>query len=177
MRDEAVNRARGIFTVLDADGNGVLEEADFHLLSSRLEAAAVHSTPAQREAVRVSLRDWWTALVAGLDQDGDGRVDFEEYRGGVLSPQRFGATVAAFARALAALGDPEGDGTVTRERFTALMTAIGFAPDRVAAVFDAFGPSADDRIEATAWQAGVLDYFDPAKTDIPGDHLAIPPAS
>ncbi|WP_062217943.1 EF-hand domain-containing protein [Streptomyces sp. NBRC 109706] len=177
MRDEVLNRVRVLFSVLDADGNGVLEQADFALMGSRVDAAASRSTPAEREAMRAEFRNWWTALAAALDTDGDGRIDFDEYRGVVLSPERFADTVATFARALARLGDPEGRGTVARDVFLTLMTAIGFAEDRVDAVFDAFGPSADDRIEVAAWEAGIRDFFTPDKVGIPGDRLADPPAA
>ncbi|UED88151.1 EF-hand domain-containing protein [Streptomyces profundus] len=177
MRDEVLNRVRVLFSVLDADGNGVLEQADFALMGSRVDAAAWRSTPAEREVVRVEFRNWWEALAAALDTDGDGRIDFDEYSGVVLSPERFADTVAAFARALAPLGDPEGRGTIARDVFLALMTAIGFAPDRVDAVFDALGPSADDRIEVTAWEGAVRDFFTPDKVGIAGDHLADPPAA
>lgn len=174
MRDEAVNRAWAVFSVLDADRDGVLAQADFELMASRVEAAAWRSAPAQREALREEFRRWWTALAAHLDTEGDGRVDFDEYRGGVLSPERFADTVAAFARALAVLGDPEGAGTVARGVFVELMVTIGFPPDRSEAVFDALGPSADDHVTVAAWEAGVRDFFAPDRAGVAGDHLADP---
>ncbi|SOD62840.1 EF hand [Streptomyces zhaozhouensis] len=170
-RDEASDRARVVFTILDGDRNGVLERSDFELMAERVETAAWRSAPAQREALRAGMRRWWEGLVTRLDSDGDGRIDFEEYRGTVLSPGPFADTVASFAHALAALGDPEGVGTVARGVFVELMTAVGFPADRVTAVFDAFGPSADDRVPVAVWEAGVRDFFSPDKAGIAGDHL------
>ncbi|SOD64316.1 EF-hand domain pair [Streptomyces zhaozhouensis] len=172
MREEAVNRVRVVFSLLDADGNGVLESADFDLMADRVMAAAPRSTDEEREALRLSFRRYWTTLVSELDTDGDGRVDFQEYTACVLTPERFEPTIAAFARALTRLGDPEGQGLVARDDFMALMTAIGFAPENITALFDAFGPSPDDRIEAAVWEDEIIAYYAPDKAGIPGDRLA-----
>ncbi|RMI44998.1 EF-hand domain-containing protein [Streptomyces triticirhizae] len=171
MREEAVNRVRVVFTLLDADGNGVLEPVDFELMATRVVAAAPRSGEAEKDALRAAFERYWTTLAAELDADGDGRIDFDEYTSVVLDPRRFDATIAEFARALAALGDPDGVGLVDRPTFVALMSAIGFERANIDALFDAFGPSAEDRIEAAAWEEGIRDYYAPDKAGIPGDHL------
>lgn len=171
MREEAINRVRVVFSLLDADGNGVLEPADFDLMATRVVAAAPRSDAAAREALRAAFRRYWTTLAAELDANGDGRIDFDEYTDCVLSPERFDATIAEFASALATLGDPEGRGLVGRADFVALMTAIGFEQANIQALFDAFGPSPDDEIEAAVWEAGIRDYYAPDKAGIPGDRL------
>lgn len=89
----------------------------------------------------------------------------------MLSPARFDATIDAFAQALAALGDPDGDGLIERPAFVALMTAIGFEHGNIEALFDAFGPSDEDRIQVATWAEGIKEYYAPDKAGIPGDHL------
>ncbi|MFJ4670509.1 EF-hand domain-containing protein [Kitasatospora purpeofusca] len=175
MAHEAHRRAELVFTLFDANGNGVLEGEDFDLMTERILAVADGSPETDRRALADSLRRYWEVLLGALDANGDGVISPEEFRGFVLNPERFGATVSAFADALATLGDPDGDGLVERPRFLALMTAIGFEKPNIAALFDAFGPDAGDRVAVTTWADGIRDYYSPEKAGIPGDHLV--PAS
>ncbi|WP_436739392.1 EF-hand domain-containing protein [Streptomyces sp. BBFR102] len=161
MRTEATHRVQLVFSLLDADGDGVLEAEDFDLLAHRVVSAAPDSGTAAHDAVREALLRYWTTLAAELDADGDGRITFEEYTACVLAPERFDAAVDAFARALAALGDPGGEGRVARPAFAALMTATGFGRAATGALFDAFGPTPDDRIDAAAWARGIKDCYAP----------------
>ncbi|EFF88355.1 LOW QUALITY PROTEIN: calcium binding protein, partial [Streptomyces sp. e14] len=88
-----------------------------------------------------------------------------------VARERFEATIDEFARALSAIGDPEGDGFVNRPDFVALMTAIGFRRPNIEALFEAFGPVAGDRIPVATWAEGIRDYYRPEKAGIAGDHL------
>lgn len=171
MRTEATRRVALVFSLLDADGNGVLEADDFSLMSDRVVAAAPLADPAARERMRAAFARYWTTLRTELDANGDGRIGFEEYRSCVLSPERFEPTVTEFAEALAALGDPDGDGLVERPAFMALMTAIGFQRANIDMLFDALDPTPDDRVGARTWIEGVREYYSPDKAGIPGDHL------
>ncbi|MCX4682952.1 EF-hand domain-containing protein [Kitasatospora purpeofusca] len=171
MAQEAHRRAALVFTLFDANGNGVLDAEDFHLMTERILAVADDSPEPDHHALTDSLRRYWEVLLGELDANGDGVISPEEFQGFVLNPERFGATASAFADALAALGDPDGDGLIERPRFLALMTSIGFERPNTAALFDAFAPDADDRIAVTTWADGIRDYYSPEKTGIPGDHL------
>src|SRR5690606_40605526 len=108
-----------------------------------------------------------------LDANGDGVITVEEFRPFVLDPQRFGPTIREFAQALAALGDPDGDGFIERPLFVALMRAIGFEEENIHALFDAFGPDAEDRITVAVWAAGIEDFYAPDLAGIPGDRLVV----
>ncbi|ONK12631.1 EF-hand domain-containing protein [Streptomyces sp. MP131-18] len=171
MRAEAISRVKLVFSLLDANGNGRIEAEDFDLMARRVTEAAQDSGEPAKSALRDAFRRYWATLSDELDADGDGGVDFDEYTACVLSPERFDETVTGFAEALAALGDPDGDGLVERDRFVALMEAIGFERANIDALFDAFGPSAADRIPVATWAEGIKDYYAPDKADIPGDRL------
>ncbi|WNI18768.1 EF-hand domain-containing protein [Actinacidiphila sp. ITFR-21] len=168
---EAHRRAALVFTLFDANGNGVLDAHDFDLMTERVLAVAEDSPETARQALADSLRHYWEVLLTALDSNGDGVISPEEFRGTVLSPELFGAAAAAFADALAALGDPDGNGLIERPRFLALMTAIGFEKPNTEALFDVFGPDADDRIAVATWADGIRDYYSPEKVGIPGDRL------
>jgi Ca2+-binding EF-hand superfamily protein len=171
MQKDAVERVRLIFTLFDTDGNGHLDAADFDLMATRVVQAAPESGDSAKDAMRAAFRHYWTTLATELDTNRDGRVTFDEFTACVLSPERFDRTVADFAESLAALGDPDGDGLIERPVFVNLMTAIGFERANIDALFDAFGPSASDRITVSAWVEGIKDYYSPTKSGIAGDRL------
>jgi len=171
MRTEATERAELVFSLFDANGNGVLDSDDFDLMTERVLEVAVASDDNAREAIRAAFRRYWTTLVTGLDANGDGVISVDEFRPFVLDPGRFGPTITAFAEALAALGDPDGDGLIERPLFVSLMTAIGFTEANIPALFDAFGPDAEDRITVTTWARGIEDYYAPDLGGIPADQL------
>ncbi|MFE2040600.1 EF-hand domain-containing protein [Streptomyces sp. NPDC059477] len=171
MRTEAIQRVTLVFSLFDANGNGVLDAEDFTLMSDRVAVAAPLAEQAAKDTMRAAFEGYWTALLTGLDTNGDGVISFDEFTACVLSPERFDAAITGFAEALVALGDADGDGLVERGDFTALMIAIGFRPSNIDVLFDAFEPTAEDRIAAVTWLEGIKDYYAPDKAGIPGDLL------
>lgn len=176
MRTEAAKRVELVFSLFDANGNGVIDSGDFDLMTGRVLEVATASDDDARAALRTSFRNWWTTLATELDANGDGVITVDEFRPFVLDPKRFGPTIAEFAEALSALGDPDGDGLIERPLFVSLMTAIGFEEANIHALFDAFAPDADDRITVSTWSSGIVDYYAPDLAGIPGDELVAPRA-
>ncbi|TDT31594.1 Ca2+-binding EF-hand superfamily protein [Streptomyces sp. BK208] len=168
---EATDRVELVFSLFDADGNGYLERADFDLMGDRVVAAVPAARQAVKDRLTGAFRRYGETLLTELDANGDGRVSPEEFTSVVLNPQRFDAVVDEFAEALAATGDPDGDGFVARPEFLALMIAIGFARPNIEALFDAFGPDGEDRVRVSTWADAIRDYYRPEKSGIAGDHL------
>jgi Ca2+-binding EF-hand superfamily protein len=175
MRTEAAKRVELIFTLLDVNGNGVIDSDDFDLMTARVLKAATASDDSARTAIQDAFRNYWTKLSTELDTNGDGVITVEEFRPFVLDPQRFGPTITEFAQALSALGDPDKDGLIERPLFVALLTAIGFEEANTHAVFDAFAPDTHDRIPVATFAAGIKDYYAPEKAGIPGDLMVTAP--
>jgi Ca2+-binding EF-hand superfamily protein len=171
MRTEALKRVRLVFGLFDADGNGVLEAEDFDLMSARVVRAVPEADEARRRAMIGAFRRYWTTLVDELDANHDNRIDPEEFTACVLSPQRFHAAINDFAEALAAMGDPDGDGLIERPAFVALMTAIGFDLPNIHALFDSFGPDAEDRVTVPTWAEAIREFYDPDAGETTGNHL------
>jgi Ca2+-binding EF-hand superfamily protein len=171
MRTEAAQRVELVFSLFDVNRNGVVDSGDFDLMTERVLAAAVASDDGAREAIRAAFRRYWSTLATELDANGDGVITVDEFRPFVLDPERFGPTVTEFATALSTLGDPDGDGLIERPLFVSLMTAIGFEEANIHALFDAFGPDAEDRITVATWAAGIEDFYAPDLAGIPGDQL------
>ncbi|MFD9357902.1 EF-hand domain-containing protein [Streptomyces sp. NPDC060031] len=176
MRTEAAQRVELIFTLLDVNGNGVIDSDDFDLMTDRVLKAASASHDDAKAAIRAAFRRYWTTLATELDTNGDGVINVEEFRPFVLDPQRFGPTITQFAQALSALGDPDKDGLIERSLFVRLMTAIGFDEANIHATFDALGPDAEDRITVATYAASIEAYYAPDMAGIPGDQLVAAPA-
>ncbi|MFJ8330970.1 EF-hand domain-containing protein [Streptomyces sp. NPDC094437] len=171
MRTEALNRVRLVFTLFDANGNGVLEADDFELMAGRVRDAVPAAEPAAQEAMAAAFRRYWETLANEADTNGDGRVDFEEFTACVLAPERFDAVAAEFAHALSTVGDLRGDGRVGHAEFVGLMLAIGFAPANIQSLFDALGPDENNRISSAVWDEAIREYYRPDAGGTLGDLL------
>ena len=171
MRPEALERVKLVFTLFDVDGNGNLEQHDFDLMAERVLAVATESSDAARAALADSFSNWWNVLRTELDANHDNRISFEEFTACVLTPERFDDAIARFANALAALGDPDGDGLIPRPLFLDLMIAIGFDRPNINALFDAFQPNADDQVAVPVWVAAIKEYYQPEAAGTSGDKL------
>ncbi|WP_367129221.1 EF-hand domain-containing protein [Saccharothrix sp. HUAS TT1] len=167
----ALSRVDLVFTLFDANGSGEIEANDFEVMARRVVEAAPQSDAAAKEAMTAAFRHYWTTLAEELDDDRDGRVNRGEFEDVVLSPERFDATIDEFARSLARLGDPDGDGLIERHVFTALMIAIGFEQQNIDTLFDALGPDRGDRIAVSDWVSSIREFYRPDAAGIPGDHL------
>jgi Ca2+-binding EF-hand superfamily protein len=164
------------FRILDTDGNGYLDEADFERLAAKvLGAMDEPHESAKGQAVLNGHHRFWTGLRATLDADGDGRISLEEYLARLGDPGEAERTVADYAASVAALADLDDDGYVERDHFITCMTASGFPSANSAAVFDELDESGDGRISVDHWAAAIVDYYKSERTDIPG-HILVRPS-
>jgi Ca2+-binding EF-hand superfamily protein len=177
MRDEAVSRVKHVFTLFDADGNGVLEPDDFDLMSDRVAAAVPEAGEARKQTMRAAFTRYWNTLAAELDADGDGRITYDEFQACVLSPERFSGAVDEFAAGFARFGDVDGSGTVARPVFTGMLRGVGFGLPNIQALFEALGPDDRDRIAVRAWEEEIRNFYAPDKGGVPADLLAASPVA
>ncbi|MGM1059439.1 EF-hand domain-containing protein [Saccharothrix sp. Mg75] len=168
----ALSRVDLVFALFDANGSGQIDADDFEVMARRVVDAAPQSDAAAKEAMAAAFHRYWKTLVEELDDDRDDSITREEFEDVVLSPERFEPTIDEFARSLARLGDPDGDGLIERRVFTALMTAIGFEQQNIDALFDALEPDRDDRISVSSWVESIKEFYRPDAAGIPGDRLA-----
>lgn len=145
-----------LFSQLDANGNGYIEESDVSAIAQRVLAGLgeSESAPKGRELVR-SYMSIWTKLVEGMDLNADGRILPEEYKQGIaktfLEPE--GAYDRYFHPAVVAtweLLDTNGDGTVSRSEFDTFQRAFGTPPEELDEIFakvDSDGSGVLDKAE------------------------------
>jgi Ca2+-binding EF-hand superfamily protein len=163
------------FRILDIDGNGYLDEADFERLAANvLDAMGEPRGSVKGRAVFDGHRRFWAGLCATLDADGDGRVGREEYLARLGDPGEAERTVADYATSVAALVDRDDDGYVERDDFLTCMTASGFPAANSVAVFEELDESGDGRIAVGRWAAAIVEWYRSERTDIPGHVLLAP---
>jgi Ca2+-binding EF-hand superfamily protein len=160
MSVSAKARLKARFDLLDVNGNGYIEENDFEDLARRLiDAFGEPKTSPKAKAVLKSHVGYWRGLVETLDLNRDGRVSEEEFLQGVHGAAEFDHHVHGYMTSMAALADRDDDGFAERADFVTSLRVIGFAPDRIDAVFDALDPSGTGRVRTSAWVEMVKDFY------------------
>ncbi|MGW4795770.1 EF-hand domain-containing protein [Nonomuraea sp. NPDC004297] len=168
-------RLRARFLLLDVNGDGYLQAADFDLLAWRvLDALPVKPDSVQAAALREGCRTYWQGLVTTSGKDADGLVSFVEYAAAIPDDAHYTHYGQPYARALAALADWNEDGQVERADFLSCMIAMGFAEPQVERIYAEL--SFDGAVPAEDWKAAIRDFYVSAAADIPGQLLARRPA-
>jgi Ca2+-binding EF-hand superfamily protein len=73
-------KASHYFSLIDEDGNGLVEANDFERRADRMADARDVSDPDARAALRKRVMNWWEHLCALADLDDDDRVTREEWQ-------------------------------------------------------------------------------------------------
>ncbi|GAB3462945.1 EF-hand domain-containing protein [Actinophytocola sediminis] len=154
-----------LFDLLDYDGSGAIERADFDQLAEALIEAGVDNPHARSaEAVRVQYRRVFARFVAHVDTDGDGRIDRDEFHAAMATQAdreaRFDDIWGPTCDVEFDNVDVDGDGQLNRVEFASLMAGFGQDPLHASAVFDTL--ATDGVITRAA-------YYDAWKTYVTSD--------
>lgn len=132
LSDLQERKATHYFTLIDEDGNGLIEAGDFALRAQRLAAARSLTEPGAEQALQQRVDAWWEHICAVADLDGDARVTLSEWKAYWAAVQRGvergDDTLASLQRAaqetLRVL-DRTGSGRATPEEYADWLTAWG----------------------------------------------------
>jgi len=119
------------FGHLDVDGSGTVDFDDVIALASRLVSCFDEPADGPKgRALSAGFEEWWQALLAATDLDGDRRITPQEWNAGmrrafVDSASGFDDHFRPLARAAFELADTDGDGAVGIEEFVAWQQAFG----------------------------------------------------
>ncbi|MEU5216578.1 calcium-binding protein [Streptomyces sp. NPDC020807] len=165
------------FGYTDQNRDGVIDSADVLTLAARLIAASgePYDSPKSIALLRTA-EDWWDALRGALDVDGDGRIDPDEYRSGMLRLSRVhqgppGDDVLAAVRPLWALCDRDDDGQVTAEEFGHFQRALGVAPDALATGFTRLDLDGDGTLSVEELATALWEFWTSEDPDAAGNWL------
>jgi Ca2+-binding EF-hand superfamily protein len=111
----------------DRDHNGFIEWSDLENAVARLAAAFGRPADApQRLVLTESCRRFWNVLLRHADDDGNGRIDQEEYvsafdEGVMGDPGVFDGVFRALLADVVRVADVDGDGRLDQQEYTRLM--------------------------------------------------------
>ncbi|MFF5128538.1 EF-hand domain-containing protein [Streptomyces syringium] len=142
---------RLVFTMLDADGDGVISKDEY---AARAERVARASGRSEDDPLVVTARTAGARAWAAMDADGDGGVTFEEYAAWA-GAEAFDAVCESALGALFDLVDADGDGALDLPEFTVLRTALGSPLDNIESAFVVLDGDGDGLVSRDDYLASV----------------------
>lgn len=133
----------GVFTAMDADNDGYLEEHDFAALAGRWSQARVAGDAEKLTAVMLG---WWQTLAAVSDTDHDGKVGVDEVLTVVDRLPTMRDAVTGTADAMFEAIDENGDGLISADEYRRMIEAWSGEPADTDAVFPLLDTDGDGRI-------------------------------
>ena len=142
-----------IFDALDATGDGLITQEDALQRAAQLctGLALDEDSPAHRELHR-AYQQLWDELMRFADADDNGAVDLEEFLAavdqGMLEDAEFvDRAMLVVSHACFSAADSDGDGAISREEYTRMMTSVDPSKDEIArAGFDLLDRDGDGAI-------------------------------
>jgi Ca2+-binding EF-hand superfamily protein len=132
LSDVQERKAEHYFSLIDEDGNGIIEVSDFALRAQRLAEARALADEDARTALRERVLGWWEHISTIADLDGDARVTLSEWRAywqsvlrGVERGDDTLESLHRAARGTARAIDRSGTGRITPEEYAEWLSAWG----------------------------------------------------
>lgn len=162
------------FAVVDTDGNGVWQRADYEQLTRRLCDAFGHgrdSAPAR--TVASSQRTLFDALLAHMDADGDQQITLDEFTGSmgraISDRAGFDAAVSAAADALILAADEDGSGLLDTAEYTRLAGVYGASTEEAEQAFARLDLDRNGALDGTELALAMSQFYASPDADAPGN--------
>jgi len=169
-------KLRYLFSLDDADKDGVVERTDYERIADRLATSVglAPGTPGYDQFHERYLGVWAT-LDRLADTNRDGKVSCDEYLAAYADIlAELGASAGGMGQVLFDLADADGDGRIAEREHLALLGAYGVAADAARESFRRLDQDGDGFIRKDEFMQGAQDFFlgdDPAT---PGNWLLGP---
>ncbi|AZS82957.1 EF-hand domain-containing protein [Streptomyces griseoviridis] len=150
-----------LFSLLDANSDGVIAQDDFTLMAGRVLEATGEQRTAKGEAYKGAMMNYWLSLRQTADADGNGRVDKNEFRSALRRVSvDFDTLIGPLYQAGFRLADRDGDGLVARQEFTTVLVAIGVPATQAESAFDGLADQDGRLTESRLMHAAGVFYRD-----------------
>jgi len=162
------------FAVVDTDGNGMWQPADYQLLTRRLcETFGLAADSAAGRALATAQEALFDVMLAHMDANGDCVISRDEFVAavgpGIGHHPGFDAAVEAAARSLIQVADTDGNGVLDAGEYTRLAAVYGA---HAGAAERAFGRLDQDRngvLDAAELRLAIRQFFASRDPDAPGN--------
>jgi tellurite resistance protein TerC len=162
------------FAVMDTDGNGVWQRADYEQLTRRLCGAFGHSPDsAPARALASGLRALFDAALTYMDVNGDDEISPEEFTGSIGTDMAdrpgFDAAARAAADALIRVADQDGNTVLDTGEYTRLAGVYGASPEEAARAFAQLDLDGNGVLDTAELTAAISQFFTSPDATAPGN--------
>jgi Ca2+-binding EF-hand superfamily protein len=157
-------KVTGVFTAMDANGDGFLEETDFEALAARWTAIR---GPGDRERLREIMLGWWATLLAASDLDRDSKVTVDEVLLVVDQLPAMPQSVTATADAMFEAIDEDQDGMISSDEYRRLIEAWNGRETATDVTFPMLDGDGDGKLSRSEFRELWLEFW-------AGDNAAAP---
>jgi tellurite resistance protein TerC len=152
------------FAVIDTDGNGVWQRADYQLLTRRLCETFGHAADsAAGRAVAAAQQTLFDAMLSYMDANGDQEISQDEFVTAVgpdvADRPGFDAAVGAAARSLIQVADTDGNGALDAGEYTRLAAVYGARPDEAERAFGRLDLDRNGVLDAAELTLAISQFF------------------
>ncbi|HEY1176864.1 MAG TPA: EF-hand domain-containing protein [Phytomonospora sp.] len=175
VTSDLLNRKLGRhFDLIDTNGDGSIDQADFDLIVTRLgqEFGQAPGTPKHR-ALADAYAALWAGMQESMDVNADGTVSREEYVRGLETnaAAAYQAYLAPVARAIIDLCDVDGDGRISGEELAGLHRGLGMADKDHSAAMRTLDRDNNGYVDEAELNAAIRDFFSSSDPKSPGNDL------
>lgn len=146
----------GVFTAMDVDGDGFLQERDFQALADRW---ARRRGPGDERRLTGIMLSWWTTLLAASDLDRDDKVTLDEVLLVVDKLPDTPEAVTATADAMFEAIDENGDGLISAAEYRQLIEVWNGRPTDTDATFPLLDSDGDGMLSRDEFAALWLEFW------------------
>jgi tellurite resistance protein TerC len=162
------------FAVIDVDGNGLWQRADYEQLTRRLCDTFGHGAgSAAAQAVADAQRALFDALLAHMDANGDQQITPEEFTASlgraVADQPGFDTAVKGAARTLIQAADEDGNGVLDSGEYARLAAVYGASSGDAAEAFARLDLDRNGVLDTAELATAIKQFFVSPDTAAPGN--------
>ena len=152
------------FAVIDTDGNGMWQRADYQLLAQRLCETFGHATDsAAGREVASALGALFDTMLSHMDANDDAQISRDEFVASlgraIKDRTSFDTAVGAAARTLIRMADQDGNGVLDAGEYARLAAVYGAQADEAARAFGRLDQDRNGVLDTSEFTHAISQFF------------------